>query len=243
MMILWGVAALANAKATQPNLVAGVISSGTWFNLSLEQLIMPIKGEEAFSAKIVDPIYNQAFSAILIPANAKVSGTYRNTGNRCVFAINTIKFKNTEIELHSGAYSVVNASVPKQIECNPHLSYGINQQLEFKTLVAISGLEPFSYNRSYVTLHSRDSFVQTVGNEDYMINGIQKYSNGLMQVGVKFIDKSLKSKLLPVYYDDYGIVHFLNYTLVTDPDSLGQSDTQSYLMLGDHDKFGFGILK
>lgn len=225
----------------------GVIHAGTWFNLSLQQEIVANSNgdfsNQNFIARVVDPIYSQDFSEILIPKVALVKGVYHNNGKSCSFEINTIEFKNTQITLYPGAYSIVNASLPGQIECNSKLDYSINQQLEFKSLVDINGLEPVILNKDYVTKSSSDSFVQTVGNIAYTVTNIQRFTNGLMEVSVEFKDKSLKAKLLPVYYDDYGIVHFLNYAIVINQDMLWQNDTQSYLILGSHDRFGFGTLK
>ncbi|MDQ5921375.1 MAG: hypothetical protein QG673_1433 [Pseudomonadota bacterium] len=235
------------ADALQVESKQGVIHAGTWFNLSLQQEIVANSNgdfsNQNFIARVVDQIYSQDFSEILIPKGALVKGVYSSNGKSCSFEINTIEFKYTQITLYPGAYSIVNASLPGQIECNSKLDYSINQQLEFKSLVDINGLEQVGLNKDYVIKPSPDSFVQIVGNSAYVVSNIQRFTNGLMEVSVEFKDKSLKAKLLPVYYDDYGIVHFLNYAIVINQDMLWQNDTQSYLILGSHDRFGFGTLK
>ena len=84
--------------------------------------------------------------------------------------------------------------------------------------------------------------VQSFGNADYAITGTTKFTNGLMKVSVKFYNLSIKNKLLPVYFDEFGLAHFLNFTLITEEGENNYQDTYSYLVLAKYNKFGFGIL-
>ena len=153
--------------------------------------------------------------------------------------------KDADIELQPGAYTKVNASMPNQPECNPNINYVPAQLLEFQTKVDIEGLTPVAYNKDYYIKNSQDNFVQTYGNSDYAITAITKYTNGLMKVSVKFFNNSLKNKLVPVYFDDFGISHGLSFDMVTTEDRPfdNLNNTYSYMFTGVHPKFGFGILE
>ena len=231
----------------------GVVQSGTWFNLALQDSIAPEQGSQSFTAKLIDPIYNEDFSEVLIPANSKVTGTYKNNGSSCSFEVENISYNNTrtrvldvggtDIELQPGAYSTINASLPNQPECNPKIGYQAHQLLEFQTKVDIAGLDPVARNADYVAEDKPDNFVQAYGNSDYTIVGITRFTNGLMQVSVKFNDESIKNKLVPVYYDEFGIPHPLNYTFIATEAMPSSNNIKSYLVLSRYNNFGFGILE
>ena len=133
--------------------------------------------------------------------------------------------------------------MPNQPECNPKMSYQVHQLLEFQTKVDIAGLEPISRNNNYIAEDKQDNFVQAYGNSDYAITGITKFTNGLMQVSVKFNNDSIKSKLVPVYYSELGMPHALNYTFITTEAIPSSRNTSSYLILSHYNNFGFGILE
>lgn len=223
------------------NNVHGVVSEGSWFNLELQNSIVPEDGSQSFTAKTSVPIFNKDFSEGLITAKAVVNGTYYNDGKTCSFNIENISFGDTEIEFLSGALSVVNASQPNQPDCNPMIGYEQNQALEFQTKVDIENLDPIWNNKEFIIKNSQDDFAQTYGNSDYAIGSIVKYTNGLMKVRVKFNSSSIKDKLVPVYFDDFGVSHALNFNLVSDKTQLNNS--YSYIFAGTHRKFGFGILE
>lgn len=235
--------------------IHGSLQAGTWFNFILKDNIIPsvntaITNTNAsigqhFIATLADPIYNHDFSELLIPQGAVAHGTYHNNGNSCSFTIEEIDYKDNEIELQPGAYNTISASLPNQAECNPHITYGIGQLLEFQTKVNINDLTPVEYNNDYTVLFTQDNFVQTYGNSDYAITAITKYSNGLMQISVKFYDAAIRSKLVPVFYDDFELPHVMNSTFVTRNDEPDESykNIYSYLVIGSHKKFGLGILE
>lgn len=220
-----------------------VVSSGTWFSMDLTTDLVASTGTQKFSATLVDPIYNQNFSEGLIPAKAVVNGTYHNDGSTCSFEIDSISFKGTEIGLAAGAYSIVNATVADQPECNPRFNYGQGQHMEFQTKVDIPDLIPINRIKDYtVVKNDTDDFVQAYGNSDYAITGITKFTNGLMQVNVRFYDSSIREKLVPVYFDEAGLAHCLNFTIIATDLQTGVNDTSSYLVLAHYNNFGFGIL-
>ena len=244
----------------------GVVASGTWFSMTLQDNLIASTGSQAFTATLVDPIFNQNMTEGLIPANAVVNGTYRNDGKTCSFEIDTISFNDdiqvskhgskhkakqpvvyggtTEIGLAPGAYSAVNATLPNQPECNPSFNYGAGQHMEFQTKVDIAGLEPIVTYKDYIIKENKDNFLQTYGNSSYAVSGITKFTNGFMQINVRFYDKSIRNKLVPVYFDETGLPHSLNFTLVaTDSMQTGVNDTSSYLILSHYNNFGFGVLQ
>ena len=53
---------------------------------------------------------------------------------------------------------------------------------------------------------------------------------------VKFNNPEIKPQLVPVYYDEDGLVHHMNYLLTE-----SSANENAYLMLGTHDNFGFGV--
>ncbi len=223
--------------------IHGVVQSGTWFNLALSNNVTASIGSQKFTAVVTEPIYNKDFSEVLIPAQTMVSGTYLNDGKTCSFGIETISLKDAEIDLLPGAYTKVNASLLNQPECNPEINYVPSQLLEFQTKVDIEGLTPVTYNKDYYIKDSQDNFVQTYGNSDYAISSINRYTNGLLKVSVKFFDNSLKGKLIPVYFDEFGVSHPLNFNMVTTEDKPfdNLNNTYSYMFSSAHPKFGFGI--
>jgi hypothetical protein len=224
--------------------VHSTVNAGTWFSLSLRDGLNPAGGTQRFTATLNDQIYNKNFTEGLIPAKAIISGIYKNDGKSCSFEIDSISFKGTDIALQPGAYTTVNASLPNQSECDSSMNYNAGQLLEFQTKVDIPDLTPISYTKDYIVQSTPDNFVQAYGNSDYYITGITKFTNGLMQVKVKFNDLSLKDKLVPVYYDDLGLPHCLNFTfMATEDGALDQlNNTYSYLVLGHYNNFGFGVL-
>lgn len=237
--------------------IHGVVESGTWFNFILQNSITaPNKGQdsiEQFTAKLVNPIYNKNFTELLIPvqtitqksgnkgkptinktiAGAILTGIYKNDGNRCTFIIETIHFKDTEIELKPGAYSTVNASLPNQPGCNSKLNYTSGQLLEFQIKVDISDLYPIRFDKNLQELSTQDHYVQSYGTSDYAITGITKFTNGFTQVIIRFYDNNIKDKLVPVFYDDFDLPHQINFMRISD----------TYLLGANYQKFGFGILK
>ena len=235
--------------------VHGVVASGTWFSLELQDNIVASTGTQHFTATLVDPIFNQNMTEGLIPAKAVINGTYRNDGSTCSFEIERISYNNTrtrvldvggtDIDLQPGAYTKVNATTPNQLECNPSYNYGSRQHLEFQTKVDIAGLDPIvHYSKDYVVKPSPLNFVQAFGTSSYAITGITKFTNGFMQVKVKFYDKSLRDKLVPVYFDEFGLAHCLNYTLISTDEQLSVvNDTNSYLILSHYNNFGLGIVE
>lgn len=221
--------------------IHGVVSAGTWFNLALQDNIIPSNESQLFTAKLVDPIINQNLSEGLIPANAIVTGTYRNDSKKCSFEIDNISFKGTDIDLFPGAYTTVSAPLPNQPECDPELSYRVGQQLEFQTKVDIEDLTPIIQYKNFKIINKPDNFVQSFGNDDYAISGITKFTNGLMKVSVKFYNVSIKDKLVPVYFDEFGLPHCLNFSLMTEEEN--NQNTYSYIFIDKYNKFGFGVLE
>ena len=225
-----------------------VVASGTWFSMTLQSNLIASLGAQqtrvsSFTATLVDPILNQTFSEVLIPAKAVVRGTYHNDGKTCSFEIETISYKDTDIGLAPGAYSTVNATLPNQLECNPNFNYGSGQHMEFQTKVDIAGLDPIvHYSKDYVVKNSQDNFVQAYGNSSYAISGITKFTNGFMQINIRFYDKSIRNKLVPVYFDEAGLPHSLNFALIARDTQTSVNDTNSYLILSHYNNFGFGIL-
>lgn len=232
-----------NLKANiQAKNIHGVVSAGTWFNLALQDNIIASTGSQHFTATLVDPILNENLSEGLIPAKSTINGTYRNNGSKCSFEIDSITFKGTTIDLLPGAYSNVIASLPNQPDCNPNMNYSPSQQLEFQTKVDIENLTPIVRYKDYTITNKQDNFVQSFGNSDYRITGITKFTDGLMEVSVKFYNLSIKDKLVPVYFDEFGLPHCLNFTLITEDENSNYENIYSYLVLAKYNKFGFGIL-
>ena len=66
-----------------------------------------------------------------------------------------------------------------------------------------------------------------------------------MTVSVKFFDKSLQGKLVPVYFDEAGVPHPLNFNMVVPEDRPfdNLNNTHSYMFSDTHPRFGFGILE
>ena len=220
----------------------GNVQAGTWFNLDLQSVVQNAQGTQQFRAITVEPIYNKDYSAILIPAKATVNGSYINNGSTCSFSINKISFKDTDVELNPGAYSTVNASLPNQAPCNPELTYTTGQLLEFQTKVIIGDLLPVSINNDYQVLNTPYSFAQAEGNKDYIVKNITTFTNGLMKLDVEFHNQSIEDKLVPIYYDRYGLSHFINFTIVTNnQENLNSSNLRSYLILSYYLDFGFGL--
>jgi hypothetical protein len=213
----------------------GLVEAGSWVNMKLQTPLIVKQQVQTFTAKTVDPVYNHDFSEVLIPANSIVSGEYNNDGDFCSFSINKISFKDTEIQLKQGAYSTVSATLPNQPACNPEMAYMAGQLLEFQTKVDIPNLDVIA-NIKQRSKVSHDNFIEAYGNSQYVIKDISRFDNGLMQIEVQLVNVDIKDKLVPVYYDDYGIAHGLNYQLTR----LGNSE-YSYLMLSNYDSFGFGI--
>ena len=214
----------------------GLVEMGSWINMKLQTPLLAKEQVQAFTAKTVDPVYNHDFSELLIPANSTVTGTYNNDGEECSFSINKISFKDTEIQLKHGAYSAINAALPNQPACNPEIGYSVGQLLEFQTKIDIANLDVIaSVKQNSKTLH--DNFIEAYGNSQYIIKDISRFDNGLMQIIVDIRDSDIKNKLVPVYYDDYGIAHSLNFQVK----DMGYNE-YSYLMLGHYDSFGFGML-
>lgn len=237
--------------------IHGVVESGTWFNFILQNSITaPHEGQdsiEQFTATLVNPVYNKNFTELLIPvqtitqksrnkgkptinkiiAGAILTGIYKNDGNRCTFIIETISFKDTEIQFKPGAYSTVNASLPNQPGCNSKLNYTSGQLLEFQIKFDIPDLYPISFDKNLQELSTQDKYVQSYGTSDYVITGLTKFTNGFTQVTLRFYDNDIKDKLVPVFYDDFDLPHQINFMRISD----------TYLMWANYQKFGFGILK
>jgi hypothetical protein len=219
----------------------GIVSKETWFTLKLKNNITSSIGSQHFSANLIDPIYNKNFSKELIPANALITGTYKNDGNECSFNIDTINFSGTRITLKPGMHSIVSATLPNQPECNNNLNYNSGQILEFQNLINILNLPSLANNTTYIPLTQQDHFIKAVVNPAYDIIGVTKFTNGLMQVTVKFNKPSLKNSLLPIYYDALRLPHYLNFSVVT---NLSNQDntTYNYIFISQHDIFGFGVI-
>ena len=196
---------------------------------------------QRFNAKLIDPIYSKDYSEELIPANTLVSGIYTNNGKKCSFNIEMISFSGMSIPLKSGMYSTVSAPLPDQPECNHTLNYSSGQTLEFQNNVNIINLPVITTNTSYIPLVQQDHFVKAVADSDYDIIGVTKYTNGLMQVSVKFNKPSLKDELVPIYYDNLKLPHCLNFA-VTARTSNPDNTTYDYVMSSHYENFGFGIL-
>jgi hypothetical protein len=253
-------------EATIVKNVHGIVESGTWFNFVLQNSITTPNGGQSsmqpFTAKLVSPIYNKNFTELLIPtqtmiqkprkkgkppvnkviAGAILTGAYKNDGDTCTFIIETISFNDTEIEFKPGAYSTVNASLPNQSECNSKLNYSSGQLLEFQIKVDIPNLYPIRFDKNLKELSTQNSYVQAYGNSDYVITEITKFTNGFMQVAVKFYDNDIKDKLVPVFYDEFDIPHQINFLRVDGQQSRNFS-TSTYLLGADYQKFGFGVLE
>ena len=219
----------------------GTVSKGTWFNLALHDAINPELKARPFTAIVIDPIYNKDFSEELIPANTLVRGTYTNDGKKCSFNIDELDFNGISIPLKPSMYSRVSAPLPDQPDCNPTLNYKSGQMLEFQNLVNILNLPVITTNVSYTPLAQQDHFVKAVADSDYDIIGVTKYSNGLMQVTVKFNKPSLKDTLVPIYYDNLKLPHCLNFAVMLHS-SNSDKLTYDYIFLSRYDNFGFGVL-
>lgn len=251
--------------------IHGVVESGTWFNFVLQNNITaPNAGQnnsQRFTAKLVNPIYNKNFTELLIPvqtitqkskkkgkssinktiAETILTGIYKNDGNTCTFIIETISFNDTrvgdtEIQLKPGAYSIINASLPNQPECNPKFNYNSGQLLEFQTKVDIPDLYPIRFDKNLHKQSTPDNYVQAYGTSDYVITGINKFTNGFTQISVRFYDNGIQNKLVPVFYDELNIPHQINF-LLEDEKPLKTSTTGTYLLGSSYQKFGFGILE
>lgn len=209
----------------------GVVASGSWVNMRLESSCEGKSVECPYLAKTIDPVYNHEFTELLIPANSLVSGLYHNDGKSCYFSVDKISFKNTEITLKSGAYSTVIAAGGR-LACNPDDNYLAGQVLEFKMLQDIKDLDEVAVPTNKAV---SNDLVVAIANPDYTINDISDYGS-LLQVRVKFNNPELAGKLIPIFYDDNGIGHHINYKV----SSIGANES-AYLMLGTHDNFGFGV--
>lgn len=219
-----------------------VLESNTWFYISLQNNVLPEFGMQNFTATMNYAIYNKDFSEVLIPDNAIVYGTYQNDAVSCRFNINKIIFKGTEISFKSKDYSTVSTIFPGKLACNPKMKYLSPQLLEFKTNVAINNLAPVDYNRVYIPLNTQDNFVQAFGSSDYSIRSITKFTNKLMKVVIEYKDQAIVSKIIPVFYDNYGQAHQLNFT--TEEVKINNLKTNQivYIFTSAYDKFGFGTL-
>ncbi len=86
---------------------------------------------------------------------------------------------------------------------------------------------------------SADSYVQAVKTNDYSISNLTKYVNGFVQATIKINSDGLDvNKLVPIYYDDYGIPHNLNYVAIP-----VARDVYEYRMYSSSDNFGFGVME
>ena len=138
----------------------GAVAAGSWVNMRLESSFFGKAGTASYTARTIDPIYNKLFTGVLIPANSEVSGLYHNDGKNCFFSVDKISFKNTEILLKDGAYSVVSASHPSKTSCG--LEAG--QLMEFRTKQEIADLYPLD-----MTVSVTNDFVVAISNSGYVI--------------------------------------------------------------------------
>lgn len=219
--------------------ISGTVESGSWINMKLEDNLLAKEGVQKYTAKTVDPIYNKKFTEVLIPAGALVHGEYRNDGNSCSFSVNTIEFKDTEIELKKGAYTTITASLTEQADCGLTVNYMSGQLMEFQMKVDIPDLYVIEKIKPEKLEAETEDFVEAYGNEDYTVTDIVKYTHNLMQVTVRINNDAVdRNKLVPLYYDDLGVAHNLNYMMVP----LG-NNVYVYLVLAHYDRFGFGLME
>lgn len=221
------------------NTVNGVVESGNWFNMKLQDDFTPQIGAQEYTAKIVAPIFDKTQTQVLIPANSIVKGKYVNDGNSCYFTADTINFKDTQIDLKSGAYTDIDAALPNLPECSANTSYFSGQLLIFQSKVAIPNLNIVQRMQPEHFKASADSYVQAVKTNDYSISNLTKYVNGFVQATIKINSDGLDvNKLVPIYYDDYGIPHNLNYVAIP-----VARDVYEYRMYSSSDNFGFGVME
>lgn len=228
-----------NPGITISNSVRGTVESGNWFSLGLQTEIAPEIGSQEFIAKTVAPIFDRTQTNVLIPANSLVKGKYVNNGDSCSFSIDSISFKNTQIDLLPGAYTNIDAVLPNLPECSTTANYMSGQLMVFQLKVAIPNLDIIKRFKPETFTKSADSYVQAVKTNDYSISNMSKYSNGFVQATIKVNDEWLDiKKLVPIYYDSYGIPHNLNYYCV--PVAKGVYEYRFYSIT---DSFGFGVME
>lgn len=224
---------------TISNSVRGTVESGNWFSLSLQNEITPEIGSQEFVAKTVAPIFDRTQTNVLIPANSLVKGKYVNNGDSCSFSIDSISFKDTQVGLLPGAYTNINAVLPNLPECSPTANYMSGQLMVFQLKVAIPNLDVIKRFSPETFIKSADSYVQSVKTNDYAISNMSKYSNGFVQATIKLNDNWLDiTKLVPIYYDEYGIPHNLNYYCVP-----VAKNVYEYRFYSVSDSFGFGVME
>lgn len=219
--------------------ISGTVESGSWINMKLEDNLTAKEGIQKYTAKTVDPIYNKKFSEILIPSGALIHGEYHNDGSTCSFSVDTIEFDDTEIELKKGAYTTVSASLPDQADCGSNVNYMSGQLMEFQMRVDIADLYVIEKIKPEKLEAEMEDFVEAYGNEDYAVTDIIRYTHDLMQVTVRLNNDAVdRNKLVPLYYDDLGVAHNLNYLVVP-----LDNNTYIYLVLAHYDRFGFGVME
>lgn len=237
LSITYANAASLNSETIVKN-THGVVDAGTWVSMALENGLTAKQGAQKYSARTLDPIYNKKMTEILIPQGATISGTYNNDGKTCSLSVDTISFKGTDISLKPGAYSEVNLSQLNHIGCNVSTDYPENQLMEFQFKVDIKTLDVIKTVKNAIN-PTDNNYVQSYGDSDYKIRDITNFTNGLMQVTVVMNKDELNSNnLVPVYFDDLGMAHNLNYYAVPLGDNV-----YAYEMLSHYDKWGFGVME
>lgn len=218
--------------------VHGVLESGTWFNLSLLTNVNASLGTQNFTARLNEPIYNQNFEELLIPANSIATGTYSNSGESCSFNVTQIQFDNQRVELLASNYTKISLPLPAMLTCDPKKNYLQTQIMDFKSNKDIE-IAPLSYNKMNLVAVTNNTFVQTFGKNDrYVITKIINFTNGLMEVTVKFNEPEYINRFIPVFYDNYEIPHPINFTkhLINDGSEV------SYIFTSRYSKFGFALI-
>lgn len=219
--------------------VHGVLESGTWFNLSLMNNIKAKKGTQPFTAYLTEPIYNANFDELLVPVNSIATGSYVNNGESCTLLITDLKFNNQTIKIDATNYTNIVLPLPNMLSCDAKKDYLKTQIIDFRSNKDIQ-VQPFSYNRSNTVAYTNDTYVQTFGKQNhkkYIITKIINYTNGLVDVTVKFNDPEYIDRFIPVFYDNYEIPHAINYMKRLDYDT----NEVSYVFTSRYSKFGFAI--
>lgn len=234
----------------------GMILAGTWFNMSLQNKLVASKNNQKFEAKTLDIIYSKDFSKALVPAGAIVKGIYNSDDNKCSFEINSVQFQNTTINLSPGTYSTVITALGHV--CNPKINYNESQILDFQLKMDILNLKPIFYNLDYyIEDSSNDDLVElSTGDDDYAINRITQFTNGLIQVSVLFVDRSNLSStvptpvnLVPVFYDEDRSLHPLNFIREDIMDDMKKPKNKQiligyrYLFSNHYKNMAFGIME
>lgn len=218
--------------------IHGTVESGSWVNMRIEQSIKALPGTTLYKAKTTDNIYNQNFSEILIPTGSIINGIYHNNGNSCYFEVQNINVNGRKIAVESTDYTLINAPLPNQTPCNPKLDYEKHQLLEFQTLVDFKNLDVIAVTQIKKATQPNE-LVQAFGNQQYYITKITQLENGLQSINVRVNDKAFNvNNLVPIWFDDYGLAHGLNYFRVYD-----SNGNVNYLTLSHYERFGLGVIK